>query len=188
MFKNYPFIKYSFEPWKYRTIVDRFFKLDFFDNFLHKNISFFKETVINDNETPEDVSIRVYHDDKYWFLILLINGITDPFFEWILTNDELLEYSKKFVTENYIEVIEHLAQNEDILINLSETLGETINLSDITIGVLIDPENIVTSYLIDHYFTILGRENNKRRKIYLPEMNIMKRMYNEFMLLTNKFE
>lgn len=188
MFKNYPKTRYSIVPGEFRLIVDRYFKVDFFDEYLKNNIQFFKDTIIQDNETPESMSSRVYHNKKFYFLILLINGIYDPYFDWVLSNDELLLYAKKYVTENFIEVKEYLAQNSSILENLSETLGRSITLNTITPVLLNDPDNIITEHLIDHYFTKLVIENDKKRHIYLPEAVVMNRIYNDFLMITNNFE
>lgn len=163
MFTNYPNTIYNLGD-GFQLIVDRYFKSDFYYNFLKKNKTYFEEYIISDNETPESISAQKYGDTKYWFLILMINERFDPFYDWVLTNDELKNYAEKYVTENYDEVREYLLQNPEILSNLSETFGLTID--DYTPEIATDSNNILVNYVISHYYTVLVQENNERRKIF----------------------
>lgn len=43
---------------------------------------------------PEDVAYRFHNNIDLHWLVLMINEIYDPFYEWYMTDQELLEYSK----------------------------------------------------------------------------------------------
>ena len=54
----------------------------------------FQKYLILENEIPESVSEKKYGDAKYYWTILLVNNIINPFEEWPLSSDELIEYIK----------------------------------------------------------------------------------------------
>jgi hypothetical protein len=185
MLNNFPNIMYRFPNLDTQLIKDYYHKLGFFYDYLGKNKSYFNEYMIKDNETPEDISLNFYRDRKYWFIIMLINDRLDPFFDWILTNDELLAYAEKFVTENPTEVVSYVSQNPNVLTNMSETLGFTVTEYSPTDPT--DPDNIFVSYMVDHYYTVLLSENDERRKIFLPDSTMMDRLYNTYIKMSNDF-
>ena len=185
MFNNFPNIIYSLETEQSQLINDRFFKIDFYYNYIEKNLSLFKEYVINDNTTPEELASFYYQNQKYWFLILLINQRYDPFFDWVLTNDEILNYATKFVTENYLEVQQYISSNPSILTNLNEELN--LSLTSYSPSDPTDKDDIIVNHMIGHYFTKLNEENNERRLIYLPESSMMDKIYSKWVELTSKF-
>lgn len=54
---------------------------------------------ILDGETPELIAANYYGDPGYHWLILIANDIINPFFDWPLTQNELLD----FVTAKYTD-------------------------------------------------------------------------------------
>jgi len=185
MFTNFPLILNKFDNEDERLMVDMFHKLEFFKTFLDTNPSYFKEYLISDHETQEGISMKVYKSKKYWYLIMLINGLYDPFFDWVLTNDEVMEYAIKFVTENVSDVQKYLSSHGSILENISKDVGYTIstyNPSDPT-----DVNDFLVKHMIDHYYTIMVRENNEKRMIYLPDTGIMTELYQTYERMSNEF-
>jgi hypothetical protein len=47
---------------------------------------------ITEGSTPESVSLGVYGTTDYWWLILAINNIIDPFYDWLMSEEEIIEY------------------------------------------------------------------------------------------------
>jgi|LWDU01.1.fsa_nt_gi hypothetical protein len=47
---------------------------------------------ISENSTPESVSMRVYGTTDYWWLILAINNVIDPFYDWLMSDEEVTKY------------------------------------------------------------------------------------------------
>lgn len=44
---------------------------------------------IQDGEKPEDVSYRYYDSTEYHWLIILLNNVIDPYYDWLLSSHEL---------------------------------------------------------------------------------------------------
>lgn len=93
----FPVIEY--EPNKF--IRNYYFRITFINDVVKtKQTSFFKY-ILQHGDTPENLSMRFYGSDKYWYLILTINNIEDPFYEWILSDVDCMNYAKKYVEVNY---------------------------------------------------------------------------------------
>lgn len=57
----------------------------------------FFDYVIKDEERPDIVAHKAYGDTEYYFLVLLVNDIHDPYSQWPMSYKEVAEY----VTEKY---------------------------------------------------------------------------------------
>lgn len=55
----------------------------------------YTNVLISENETPERLSLRMYGTQDYWWLILATNHIIDPFYEWLMTEEEVTSYAEK---------------------------------------------------------------------------------------------
>lgn len=168
----------------YIYMKNYFINVEFYYKHIEPNIKFFKNSILTDNDTPENIATRLYQRPVYAFLILLINQRFDPYYDWVLSQEELYNYATKYVTENYTDVYNYIVQHPEILTELSETLGYTIteyNPADPT-----DAEEELVRHIIGHYFTVLNSENDLRRKIFLPDQKMMDNMYNEYISILNK--
>lgn len=94
-FKYFPRINYSADGLS-RNVVDittsfllRHVKVD--DSFL------FQRYIVQDGETPESVSQKIYNTPKYYWTILLVNNIVNPMTEWLMESSML----EKFVNAKY---------------------------------------------------------------------------------------
>lgn len=97
MLSNFPVIEYDLNKY----VRDYYFRIAFIDNYVKNNSSFFYKYILQHGDTPESVSNKFYGTDKYWYLILLINNIEDPFYDWKLSDYDCMDYAKKFVSETY---------------------------------------------------------------------------------------
>jgi len=68
----------------------------------------FQRYNIEENELPEDVSIKFYGTEDLWWVITLYNDITNPFIQWPLSNDQIdylsglySEKENKYTKEGY---------------------------------------------------------------------------------------
>lgn len=64
-------------------------------DYLKKNISFFEPYRIKSGETPEMLAHDFYGDSNLHWVLLLVNDVVDPFFDWILSDQELTDYVEK---------------------------------------------------------------------------------------------
>ena len=86
LFENYPNITYVL---KNKDII----LVDIFRNIVFKNIetsNAFDDYYIQDGESPENISARIYGNTSYSWLILLINNITNTDTEWFESSEEYL--------------------------------------------------------------------------------------------------
>jgi len=59
---------------------------------IKENFSLLDKYDVQNNETPEIVSYKVYGTTEYYYVILLINNITDRYYDWPLSDQEFEEY------------------------------------------------------------------------------------------------
>ena len=54
----------------------------------------FKEVIIQPDATPEQISFDQYGTTQYWWVIVLVNHIVDPWSDLPMNNDLLVNYTK----------------------------------------------------------------------------------------------
>jgi len=86
LFQNFPIIDYSGAT--IRDISKRFYIPDRIKN----RSGTFDVYVVKDEEKIEDVAYKYYGDPEYHYLIILMNDIIDPFYDWPLSYKELVAY------------------------------------------------------------------------------------------------
>ena len=63
----------------------------------------YQDVLIEVNDTPETISERIYKTPKYWWVILVVNSIVDPYSDLVLDSDVLVKFArKKYGNENEI--------------------------------------------------------------------------------------
>lgn len=86
LLKNFPAVDYRFPNNEYRRIVNFTISV-VIDKLNITNKILFKPINIYDVETPEIVSDRVYGTPDYWWVILLVNDVINPFNGWYRSTD-----------------------------------------------------------------------------------------------------
>jgi hypothetical protein len=168
MFKNFPDKAYDMFSDNPIIIKDYYNNISLYFQKYKQNIIIYQKYMIQDGQTPEDISFETYQDTKFWFLILMLNNSKDPFFDWPVSNDDLLNYAIHYVTNDYWE----------IQLQFPNYLPE-------------DPTNsneTVVNNMIGEVYTQLERENDLKRQIFLPPKPIMLNIYEEYMRLTSNFK
>lgn len=148
-FSSFPTITYQKKEMKNITI-----RLDFLDR-IKNNIALFERHQLRDDERPEDVALNYYGDSALYWIVLYMNDIVDPFYDWLLNEQRLIEYvSNKYGAENVYAThhYETTAQSE---------LGE---------GVFVDFGTPFSTAVSNYEHE--DRENEKKR-----EIKILKRRY-----------
>ena len=59
------------------------------------NAMLFDTYDVKNGETPESIAFKLYGDSELHWVIMLINDITDRFYDWPLTNSAFEEYVKQ---------------------------------------------------------------------------------------------
>jgi len=95
-FKNFQKVQYAIKANRsgnieYMDIVD-YFHLSTIREDVFAEDTLYTPYVVQNNETPSQVSYKQYGDEQFYWVILQINGITDYYNEWPLSQGELEEY------------------------------------------------------------------------------------------------
>lgn len=81
------------------SIKDIYQRLNFIYEQLNANEDLLLEYRLKDYERPEDLAFRYYGDKRYYWILLLVNGMQDYFYDWLLTYEDLKALSTKYWSE-----------------------------------------------------------------------------------------
>lgn len=85
-----------------------------FTDELKNNFTLFDEYDIIDGETPEITAFKIYGNSELHWLILHLNDIIDPRFDWVLSQNQLKSYvEEKYGNTNAIH--HYVDSNNDII-------------------------------------------------------------------------
>jgi hypothetical protein len=96
-FKNFPVINYSVDGARTAFQITDFFRRIKADKGNIETSLAYYEYQIRDGETPENLAVNIYGKSEYHWVLLIINEIIDPRWDWPMTASTLL----KFVEEKY---------------------------------------------------------------------------------------
>jgi len=101
-------------------------------------------------QTPEQVSHSLYGTTDHWWIICVINDVVDPFYDWVMQEEEVFAYAEKLFDD--VNAIRHYVDTEGVQYpenNLEQTyepvteLEHLINLNDEKLRInTIRPEHI----------------------------------------------
>lgn len=63
------------------------------------DVNTFQQYVISEGEKPESVSFTMYGTVDWWWIVLLFNGVTNPFDQWPKTEEQLNYLADRLVVE-----------------------------------------------------------------------------------------
>lgn len=95
LFSGFPTINYNGQLIKDITI-----RLDFIRR-IKDNISIFQFVQIKSGERPEDIANKYYKDPNLYWIVLFMNDVIDPYYDWLLTDDQLYKYAVGKYTNIY---------------------------------------------------------------------------------------
>lgn len=97
-FDQFPKMTYDFNRNGRRNniqlVTDIFFRMAFLNAIKNKAV-FYYAYQIKDDETPEVIADNVYNNSEAHWIILMLNDIVDPFYDWPLSYDAFANYLKK---------------------------------------------------------------------------------------------
>lgn len=100
-FENLPTTFYTLDDLETVQVVRNIFLRGTFNDEIKNNLSVFDEYDIKDGETPEILANKVYGNSLYHWVILHMNDIIDPRFDWPLTTNNLVNYCEGKYTNIY---------------------------------------------------------------------------------------
>ena len=91
---------------------------------------------IQDGQKPEHLSHDVYGTVDYYWVILIVNNIVDPYHDWPKSSEDLLDFTKQRYGAENIHKIHHYVDgtNADIRVDFDQTkfnTGEIKSISNI---------------------------------------------------------
>lgn len=118
------------------------------------------EYKIKDYDTPENICLRLYNDSSLAWILLHMNNIIDPFFDWPLNTNEL----RKFIIDKYgeenIRAIHHYVKD----------------------GIVVNNQTGASPVTNEDYETEL---NDKKRDILIPTPELMSSFINSMEAISN---
>jgi len=92
--------KFRFSNWQpVRTkLKNLFYQSQIINNYLKNKMLFIKYTV-QDGETIDYVSYKIYGVPDYWWVICVFNNIRNPFNDWVFTNTQLQDIAECLAKE-----------------------------------------------------------------------------------------
>ena len=119
---------------------------------------FFIAYRINDGDTAENICYRLWADSSLSWILYRVNEMVDPFFDWPLRSDELLDYVKNKYGTSAIHDVHHYTKGNFV-----------VNQNDD------DPEIVpVTNY--EYEFN----RNEEKRDIVLPTDTFIQTFLNKW--------
>lgn len=94
-FSAIPKISYTLDDYITEQVVTDITRRVTLEKEFSNNNAFFETYDVLENETPEEVSYRFYGTTNLHWLVLLVNNIIDPRFEWPQTDSQIYEQTEK---------------------------------------------------------------------------------------------
>ena len=190
-FSKYPAIYYSFDDYKTSKYVTNILSRFSLESALKENTSVFYNYDIRDGDTPEILASKLYGSSERHWMVLAMNDIVDPQFDWPLQYETLITFvDEKYMAnansntagagltwsrgniQSYYRVetttmpgniidVKEYEIDANTYANTVISLNNSVTLSDNTV-VIFDTTKITKSYY-DHEFEL----NEQKRKIKL---------------------
>jgi hypothetical protein len=128
-FSKFPLIAYTLDNSNsFQVIPDILRRIKMSDQIKNNDV-FFDRYDVRDGETPEILADKFYGDSNFHWIILMINDIIDPRFDWPMDFYKLNEYCKGKYGTDAVYHIHHYADQSEYVINGYRMLqpGSTIN-------------------------------------------------------------
>jgi hypothetical protein len=91
LFESFPRIAYTLNDGDTEEVVVDIFKRVVLSKEFQENTSYFETYDIQHGETPEELSYRFYGTQNLHWLVLMVNNIIDPRFEWPISEENLVK-------------------------------------------------------------------------------------------------
>jgi hypothetical protein len=97
LFGDFPRISYTLDDYDSEQVVVDIFKRVVLSKEFKENTSYYFEYEVLHGETPEELSYRFYGTQNLHWLILMVNDVIDPRFNWPVSEENLF----KIVSDRY---------------------------------------------------------------------------------------
>ena len=164
-FNYFPLMAYDVKGDKNYKLVTEIIKRVKVRNAVKDGLVIFDKYDVKYGENPEDVAFKYYDDAELHWVVLLVNNITDRYYDWPLTDPQF----QLFLTDKYGAGSEDAVHHYE----LAQTSGATTSSDDShMLEVNSDTENATT---------ITNREYEERKQNQLRQIRLLDRRYlNQF--------
>lgn len=114
-FKSFPLTYYSFDDGITAKVITNITLRAVINDQIKSNLSLYDEYDVRDGETPEIVSDKFYNTTLYHWLILHVNDILDPRYEWPLSTANLISYCQSKYDNIY--ATHHYEDSNGVVVN-----------------------------------------------------------------------
>ena len=143
-----------------------------------EHIFFYQKYFVADGETPETISQKIYNNPAYYWTILIVNNIINPYIDWVKSGQVFLNWiNEKYTDEDGLNGIHHFWNvDEDSLCDDYDDKAYRL-----IIGSLPSHIRPVTNQEYE------VEENNKKREINIISTKYIAQFANNFSkMLANK--
>lgn len=112
------------------------------------NVNTFDRYTIKDGESPDLLAYKVYGDTQYHWVLMMFNDIYDPFLQWPVAENHLLEYAKvKYGSEKALYYPHHF----------EDANGDPVEYLSMDVD-LVSGSNVITNYNIITGYISTGKQ------------------------------
>jgi hypothetical protein len=118
-FARFPLLAYASNNLSTTNIVSDVLKRVVVDQKTKENLVIFDEYDVQDGDTPELVSFKFYETTQYHWVVLLVNDILDPRYDWPLTDEQLYTYTENKYGSANVNATHHyvVSENSDVTVD-----------------------------------------------------------------------
>ena len=139
---------------------------------VQKNLALLVKYPIQDGETPEIVADKHFNNPQYHWIILLLNGITDPYHDWCKSQRQMQLY----LNNKYGSAINDVHHYE-----ITQSSGDTT----VTIDIGTDNTDYPSATTVTN-FEYEEKEQDKKRQIRIIRAQYLDQIINEFEAALNE--
>lgn len=156
-FNKFPYIDYDILGDGDKTKIRNFFKRFDFRKSIRKYGSIYIKWVVRDEDTPQIIAHKLYNSTHYYWIILMINKMVDPTFDFPMNDAELNNFvDKKYGVENR-RSFHHWESVE------SEELGS------LPAGIIVDDTYPIKTDVDNFEYELKKNDSNRHILILKPE-------------------
>ncbi len=169
-FAQFPKLQYDIKADGNVNVVPDIFRRIKLKDKIRDNLVILDKYDLTDGEKPEDVSFKIYGSVDYYWVVLLINGIVDRYYDWPMGFQEFEEYvNDKY--ENPGEI-----HHYEVVQSSGRQKGDSPEDYTHTIEVNADHQNAVS---VSNY-EYEQRLQNKKRQIKILNPDYLSSFIEEF--------
>ena len=203
-FSKFPKLFYSYDAFNTAELVTNIMARFSLEQATKENTAVYYEYDVTEGDTPEIVASKMYDSPERHWIVLMMNDIVDPQYDWPMTTITLNNYiDKKYSTSeyansntsgagltyaqsnthSYYKVITTTIPNGNKIINKYEVDVNTYaNVVVSSSSVTLQDNNVITiatTKTTKNYYDYEVEENEKKRKIKLLKPEFVKDLEEE---------